>query len=415
MPESVTAHKRDEDAKARLAAIVESSDDAIVSKNLDGTITSWNRGAESIFGYTAEEAIGQPVTILIPEDRANEEPSILRRIRAGEKIDHYETIRRRKDGTLLNISLTVSPIVNATGQVVGASKIARDITERKHAEVRLQEAQLHFQRWNKELEQAVSTKTVELRHSQERLRALTNELNLAEQRERKRLATELHDHLQQMLVLAKIKLGQGKRLAATVPAALAVMHEMDEIFTDALKYTRVLVTELSPPVLRDHGLPAGLRWLGEYMQKHNVTVTVTVSEETMTLPENQVVFLFQCVRELLINSSKHAGTGQASVTMERRDGVLTIEVRDEGVGFDPATVNGRETSSEETSSKFGLFSIGERMLAIGGTVNIQSSPGKGTTATLILPLEKRPGQSAMEVRTGSEHSAASMQELNGSA
>ena len=86
MPESVTAHKRDEDAKARLAAIVESSDDAIVSKNLDGIITSWNRGAESIFGYTAEEAIGQPVTILIPEDRANEEPSILRRIRAGERL-----------------------------------------------------------------------------------------------------------------------------------------------------------------------------------------------------------------------------------------------------------------------------------------------------------------------------------------
>ena len=241
----------------------------------------------------------------------------------------------------------------------------------------MQEAQLHFQRWNKELEQAVSTKTIELRHSQERLRALTNELNLAEQRERKRLATELHDHLQQMLVLAKIKLGQGKRLAATVPAALAVMHEMDEIFTDALKYTRVLVTELSPPVLRDHGLPAGLRWLGEYMQKHNVTVTVTVPEETMTLPENQVVFLFQCVRELLINSSKHAGTGQASVTMERRDGVLTIEVRDEGVGFDPATVNGRETSSEETSSKFGLFSIGERMLAIGGTVTFNPLRGRG--------------------------------------
>lgn len=245
----ITERKRDEDVKAKLAAIVESSDDAIVSKNLNGIITSWNRGAERIFGYTAQEAIGQPVTMLMPPDRVNEEPSILMRIRRGEKIDHYETIRRRKDGTVLDVSLTVSPLIDAHGRVIGASKIARDITERIRAEETLREAQLRLQRWNVELEQAVSVKTVELLHSQDRLRALTTELNLTEQRERARLATELHDHLQQMLVLAKLKLGQGKRRSEEmVPAVVTLMQETDEVLSDALKYTRTLVTELSPSV-----------------------------------------------------------------------------------------------------------------------------------------------------------------------
>ncbi|MEX2743749.1 PAS domain S-box protein [Rhizobium mongolense] len=123
-----------DEAAQRVAAIVESSDDAILAKDLNGTITDWNRGAERLFGYTAEEAIGRSVTMLIPLDRADEEPNILARLRRGEKIDHYETIRRCKDGSLVEISLSVSPIRNRAGQVIGASKIARDITERRRAE-----------------------------------------------------------------------------------------------------------------------------------------------------------------------------------------------------------------------------------------------------------------------------------------
>jgi PAS domain S-box-containing protein len=117
-----------------LSAIIESADDAIITKTLDGTITSWNNGAERIFGYTADEVIGRPVTILIPEDHLDEEPAIIARLRAGERIEHYETVRVRKDGTLLDISLTVSPIKGPDGHVVGASKVARDISERKQAE-----------------------------------------------------------------------------------------------------------------------------------------------------------------------------------------------------------------------------------------------------------------------------------------
>jgi PAS domain S-box-containing protein len=117
-----------------LAAIVESSDDAIISKDLDGVIMTWNRGAERLFGYSAEEAVGKSVILLIPPDRHHEEPAILARLRRGERIDHYETVRRRKDGTLLNISLTVSPVKDADGRILGVSKIARDITERKRAQ-----------------------------------------------------------------------------------------------------------------------------------------------------------------------------------------------------------------------------------------------------------------------------------------
>jgi PAS domain S-box-containing protein len=130
----ITDRKLAGQASQQLAAIVESSDDAIVTKDLNGIITSWNRGAERLFGYCAEEVLGRSITILIPADRQDEEPGVLARIRRGERIDHYETVRRRKDGSLIDISLSVSPLKDADGRIVGASKIARDITERRRAQ-----------------------------------------------------------------------------------------------------------------------------------------------------------------------------------------------------------------------------------------------------------------------------------------
>ena len=131
---NLTENKLAEEQLRSLASIVETSDDAIVSKNLDGIITSWNSAAERIFGYTADEAIGQPITIVIPEDRHSEERDILTRIRRGERIDHFQTVRRNKHGALIIISLTVSPVKNSEGKIVGASKIARDITEQKRTQ-----------------------------------------------------------------------------------------------------------------------------------------------------------------------------------------------------------------------------------------------------------------------------------------
>ena len=129
----------------QLAAIVQSSGDAIVSKNLDGIIQTWNSGAERLFGYREEEAVGQPITMLIPTDKLEEEPSILERIKSGDGVHHFETVRRRKDGSLIDISLTISPIRDREGRIVGASKIARDITDRKQAEAKLQESERKLQ------------------------------------------------------------------------------------------------------------------------------------------------------------------------------------------------------------------------------------------------------------------------------
>ena len=128
------ALRANEERVGWLASIVNSSDDAIVSKNLDGVITSWSKGAERVFGYAAGEAIGQPITIVIPRERRDEERTILTRIRRGERIDHFETMRQRKDGNLILVSLTVSPVRSASGEIVGASKIARDITAQKRTQ-----------------------------------------------------------------------------------------------------------------------------------------------------------------------------------------------------------------------------------------------------------------------------------------
>jgi PAS domain S-box-containing protein len=136
--------KQAEEITGLLAAIVASSDDAIISKNLDGVITSWNRSAERIFGYTPEEAIGQHITLIIPSERHVEESDILARLRRGERVDHFHTVRRRKDGSLLDVSLTISPVTDSLGRVVGASKVARDITAQKHAERALRESEQRF-------------------------------------------------------------------------------------------------------------------------------------------------------------------------------------------------------------------------------------------------------------------------------
>jgi PAS domain S-box-containing protein len=138
-------HRNLEDANRMLAAVVDSSDDAIISKDLNGIIATFNQGAERLFGYRAEEVIGKPVTILIPSDRQHEEPEILARIRRGERVHHYETVRRRKDGTLVDISLTVSPVKDDQGRIIGASKIARDITDRKLAEAKLRDSERQLQ------------------------------------------------------------------------------------------------------------------------------------------------------------------------------------------------------------------------------------------------------------------------------
>ncbi len=291
---------------------------------------------------------------------------------------------RRHDGLYRWMRSVGRPRFAASGELLGYVGATYDITE-------IAEAQERLERSSMELEHAVNAKTAELQQSQERLRTMSTELNLAEQRERKRLATELHDHLQQMLIVGKLTIGQGKQIASGVPACEALLKKVDEILSDALTYSRTLVAELCPPVLRDHGLVDSLTWLAENMKtKHAQTVTVHLPDDQgLHLPEDQRVLLFQSVRELLINSAKHAGTGQATLTMDKQVDQLRITVKDEGKGFDCTLAARTGTSGGEISSKFGLYSIQERMRALGGSCEIQSALEKGTTASLVLPLTER--------------------------
>jgi len=286
---------------------------------------------------------------------------------------------RRCDGQYRWMRSFGRPRLTDSGELVGYVGASIDITD-------IREAQDHLQRWSQELEQAVLVKTSELLDSQERLRSLAAEVGLAEQRERKRIATELHDHLQQMLVFCKLKLGQGKPLTAMIPGCTELIKQVDDVLTEALTYSRTLVAELCPPVLQEFGLVAALKWLGEHMSQRQLRVSVESGQDYLRVPEEQAVLIFQSVRELLINVAKHAGTQYAGVHLMREEDDLRIEVRDSGAGFDVAVVQSNDGSSHPL--KFGLFSIRERMKAFGGKLELVTAPGKGTTAILVLPLQE---------------------------
>jgi PAS domain S-box-containing protein len=334
-----------------------------------------------------------PTPILVPDVATSEIGSPLRATILQEGIGALAFIPLTYSGRIIGKFMMYfdRPHVMNDGDLEVARGIANTLAigiERKRSERALLEARNRLQEWNVELEQAVSVKTVELVRSQERLRALTTELNLAEQRERQRLASELHDHLQQLLVLGKLKLGRGKQWTDTFPLLGELIKETDEVLSDALTYTRTLVSELNPPILRQHGLTAGLKWLADHMKRYELDVKVSLeAADPLELPDAEAVLLFQSVRELLINVSKHSGTRQGWVSSHVSNGELIIEVRDAGVGFNLAAADAAIPTGG-LSSKFGLFSIQERMRALGGAFVIESTPEQGTTARLVLAIKE---------------------------
>ena len=222
---------------------------------------------------------------------------------------------------------------------------------------------------------------MELVQSQERLRALTNELNLTEQRDRKRLAGDLHDYLAQLLIVMRMKLRQAVPLVPTEKAT-ALLKDADQALTQALDYTRSLVSELAPPSLHEFGLFQSVEWLASQMRQHGLTVEVHPAAEALFLPEDQAILLFQSVRELLYNVLKHAHTDKATVSMTiTPNSELCIMVEDRGNGFDAAMLELHSTDS----TRFGLFSLKERVATMGGRVSIDSAVGRGTKITLLMP------------------------------
>lgn len=373
---------------ALFQALLESAPDAIVIVDQHGTIQVANLQVERIFGYRQEELVGQLVDVLVPErfrhGHISQRKSYTTNPVPRPMGQGRELFARRKDGSEFPVEISLSALQTDQGPLILSA--IRDISTQVLAHQQIAESAKALQRLNNELEFRVEERTQDLVASEKRLRALASELTLIEERERKRLAAELHDHLQQLLVLGKLRLGQVKQLAQDAPAAVEMLKQLDNVLTEALTYTRTLATELSPPVLRDQGLAAALGWLGKYMKKYDMAVTVTVpNEDGPPLPEKQAVLLFQSVRELLMNCWKHAGTGQATVTMAWEAEVLRLEVQDQGIGFESAAA---ETSTV-LSSRFGLFNIQEHMKALGGSLEIESAPGLRTSCILTLPLAKR--------------------------
>ena len=247
-----------------------------------------------------------------------------------------------------------------------------------------------LQQRNRLLERQLAERTQELGRSLVDLRSLTTALDAAEQRERTHLATELHDYLAQLLVLGRIKIEQLQRLSVP-PAGDGIVQDVDQVLSQALQYCKTLMAELSPPILHEQGLVAGIRALATQMKRYDLEVRVDLDQiDECAIPLSSAVLLFRSVRELLINTAKHAALKQASIRLTCDKGLLQIVVHDES-GFDLAAAHGPPPPGMESvlSSKIGLVTIRERMKALNGRFEFTSAPKQGTTATLTLPIGPR--------------------------
>jgi PAS domain S-box-containing protein len=381
-------HQAMRHGEERFRLLVNSIKDySIILLSPEGIITSWNPGAQLIEGYEAEEIIGRHFSCFhSPDDRDRGFPDLALQRAASIGQHEDEGWRVRKDGSMFWANVVITTLTDETGNLSGFARVCRDLTDRKEAEERLRGLAA-------ELEQRVMHRTEELMRSKQRLRDLATELTLTEQRERRRLAGELHDYLAQLLVVVRMKLRQAASHISEIKTT-ALLKEADQAISESLNYTRSLVAELAPPALQEFGLLEGFGWLAEQMQPHGLSVSVVTSVPRVDLADDQAVLVFQSARELLFNVLKHAGVGKAELLVERQgDGELAITVIDRGKGFDPSTLTG----IGDDSKRFGIFSVRERMEAIGGRLILQSTRHEGTRATLLFPYW--PAQAACSKRS----------------
>jgi PAS domain S-box-containing protein len=389
--------QRADKAVSLLAAIVDSSEDAIISKDLNGIITSWNMSAEKLFGYSADEAIGKHISLVIPLNRRDEEITIIDRIRRGERIEHFDTVRVRKDGTEFDISLTISPIKDATGKVVGASKIARDITHRKDTERALNESEERFRALADALDVQVQFRTQELQRRnveilQQTLQLgdLSQRLLQAQDEERRRIARELHDSAGQNLAALGITLSRLTKEAQSNPAVVRYAEDAQQLVENLTQEIRTTSYLLHPPLLDESGLSAALNWYVEGLsQRSELEVHLRISEDIERLPRDMEIVIFRLVQECLTNIHRHSGSKTAIIRITREGEYIAVEVRDKGKGIPPE----RLAEVQLHGGGVGIRGMRERLRQFNGKLVIDSNAlGTKVRATLLAHKSQPTGQ-----------------------
>jgi PAS domain S-box-containing protein len=385
--QDITERKQAEGVKGLLAAIVDSSDDAVISKSLEGKITTWNKGAERIFGYSAEEAIGRHITMLIPQERLNEETTILDRLKRGERVDHFETVRLRKDGTALDISLTISPMKDGSGRVIGASKVARDITDRKRAQEALEisEERLRVVASGLENQVRVRTQQLEQRNTEileqsEQLRELSSRLLQTQDTERRRIARDLHDSAGQVVAALGMHLASITQHAVK-PEVIKAAQESLEMVRQLSAEIRTVSYLLHPPLLEENGLTGAIEWYVHGLaERGNLKSELIIPKDFGRLPDDMEVAIFRIVQESLTNIHRHSGSKTATIRLSHEGQSVSLEIQDEGHGIPAeglAAIRGHRTG-------VGITGMRERVRHLNGRMDIQSS-ANGTKILVTLP------------------------------
>jgi PAS domain S-box-containing protein len=370
-----------------LAAIVDSSEDAIVSKTLDGVITTWNAGAERLFGYAAHEAVGQHISLIIPADRIGEEALIIERIKRGERIEHYDTVRVRKDHLAVDISLTISPVRDSSGNVVGASKIARNVTERKRNERALHESEERYRTLADALNTQVQFRTQQLEKTNLELRDLSLRLLQSQDNQRRHIARELHDSAGQTLAALGMHLARIANDSKKDPTQLAkevrAAEELVRHLTQEIRTTSYL---LHPPLLDEIGISSALSWYVRGLEERSgLKIDLKLPANFERLPAEMELLLFRLVQECLTNIHRHSGSKTALIQIEQEGNNVKLKVEDQGSGMSPQ----RLAEIQSQGKGVGIRGMRERVRHFCGDLIIDSS-SSGTRVCATLPLNARP-------------------------
>jgi two-component system, NarL family, sensor histidine kinase UhpB len=359
--------ERADTLRETMAAIVEASSDAIVSADLDNTITSWNRGAERIFGYRREEALGQPVdeVMRVPDDAAAAERAqrVLALRRGEDAVIPVQVVCLNREGAPLMLSIMASALRDSTGRIVGVSGVCRDVTEdnRRDKELRRRNAQL-VQR-------------------DRQMRELTKHLNAVREDERTRISREVHDVLGQLLTGLKMDLRWIDRRLAAGTSDLATLRgrlgEADQLANQTISTVQRIATELRPSVLDSLGLLAAARDEARRFEARTGVRTLVEIAGKVQPSAAVATALFRILQELLTNVTRHAGASLLTIELREEEGGCVLQVTDDGVGIPVGPL-------EDTTS-LGLLGMRERAEAIGGSFDIRPGPAAGTVATVRVP------------------------------